>query len=228
MFGPRRLAFLLSLIGLLVLSDAALARRGRSRRKPKPTTVLVSSLTEGAEIQIDGVPVATVPMHDPLTLPPGEHTVRVSRPGYADYLDSFRLKVGEAAVLNIDLLAVAGVLVVRADPPGAEVVVDGKIVGTAPFRGDMEPGPRAVILRAPGRTAWRRLMRVEAGQSYNIDVVLLPEAPPPDPSWYENPWVWGGVAAAAVVVAAVVIGVSASGEEALPAPDYQLTIEPVR
>lgn len=190
-------------------------------------TLLVYSLTEGATIHVDGRVAGETPMHMPLALAPGEHTLRVSKPGHADYIDTFAVKSGQETLLQIDLIAVAGALSVVARPRGAEVIVDGKLLGEAPWSGDVQPGRRRVVIRAPGHTPWRRTVRIELGQRYPIDVVLLPAEAAETTPWYEEPWVWVG--AGAVVTAAVVTGVLlAADDEPVAEPDLVLTIEPVR
>lgn len=190
-------------------------------------TLLVYSLTEGATIHVDGRVAGETPMNLPLALAPGEHTLRVSKPGHADYIDTFRVESGQETLLQIDLIAVAGALSVVARPPGAEVIVDGKLLGEAPWSGDVEPGRRRVVIRAPGHEPWRRTLRVELGRAYPIDVVLLPAAAPVESPWYEEPWVWVG--AGALATAAIVTGIVLSADdEPVAEPDLVLTIEPVR
>ncbi len=190
-------------------------------------TLQVYSLTEGATIHVDGQLAGETPMHMPLALPAGEHTLRVSKPGHADYIDTFTVKPGEETLLQIDLIAVAGALSVIARPPGAEVIVDGKLLGEAPWSGDVEPGRRRIVIRAPGHEPWRRTLRIELGQAYPVDVVLLPAVEVEPTPWYREPWVWIG--AGAVATAAVVTGIVLSADdEPVSEPDLVLTIEPIR
>lgn len=192
-------------------------------------TLRVRSLTEGATIHVDGRPAGETPMRLPLALPPGPHTLRVSKPGHADYIDTFEVRAGRETVLEIDLIAVAGALDVHARPRGAQVIVDGKLLGEAPWRGDVEAGRRRVVIRAPGHQPWRRTLRVELGEVYPIDVVLVPaEASEDEPTaWYAEPWLWVG--AGAVVATAVVVAVVLGAEDEPAAdPDLVLSIEPVR
>lgn len=213
--APRRLMPLLALLSALLLGAG------------RDGTLLVHSLTEGATIHVDGREAGQTPMHHPLALSPGEHTLRVSKPGHADYIDTFRIEGGGETVLQIDLIAVSAALTVLARPRGAEVIVDGKLLGEAPWSGDVEPGRRRVVIRAPGHTPWRRTLRVELGEQYPIDVVLLPAEEPVAGPWYHEPWVWIG--AGAVVTTAVVAGVLLSADdEPVADPDLVLTIEPIR
>jgi len=210
---------------VLALSSVADARPRRARSGP----VIVQSTTVGAEVHIDGQQIATTPMKLPLALRAGKHTIKVSRRGYADYVDTFRVRAGRDTTLEIDLLAVSGVLRVAARPP-ADVVVDGRRVGQTPYAGELEPGGRVVEVRAPGHAVHRETLTVVAGEIYPLEVQLvgLPEvAPPPPTPWYGHWWVWAG--AAAVVAGGVTAALVAGGDGGPPAePEHILTIEPAR
>jgi hypothetical protein len=170
----------------------------------------------------------------PVVLRAGRHTVKVTRPGYADYLDTFRLGNGQDLVLEVDLLATAGVLRVAADAPGAVVLVDGRPVGEAPFEGEVEPGPRTVEVRAPGRAPFRRTVTLVAGEVAAVQATLV-ELPPqvapaeaaPD-AWYERWYVWAGAAAVLAGGVAVAVVATRGADDQAKDPDHVLHIEPVR
>ncbi len=214
----------LPLVALLFLTGAG---------RPPPTgTVLVRSGTTGARILIDEHEAGTVPMTLPVVLRAGEHSVKVSRPGHADYLDTFRLKAGQDLVLEIDLLPTAGVIRVEADAPGAVVLVDGRPIGEAPFEGEVEPGEREVEVRASGHATFRQTVALEAGEASTVNAKMLPLPDGPAagaaPAWYERWYVWAGAAAvlAGGVAVAVVATRGADGET--KDPEHILRIEPVR
>ena len=166
----------------------------------------------------------------PLALRSGQHTVKVSRPGFADYLDTFEMQPGQDLVLEIDLLATTGVLRIEALVPGAEIFVDGEPLGAAPFEGDLEPGARVIQVRAAGHAPHRETLQVEAGEIYADEVTLTPlpaQASDPDDersAWYGHWWVWAG--ASAVVAGGVVAALVLAGGEDTPAgPDHTVPLE---
>lgn len=212
----------LALAALVFASALMGARRGDG-------TLMIRSLTAGAEVRVDGRSIATLPMRLPLALPPGEHTLKVTKPGHAPYIDTFVIKRGRDTVLDVDLIAVSAVLAVRADPAGTQVIVDGRVMGAAPWTGDVKPGNRRVELRAEGHATWSRIVRAELGQVHPIDVSLIPSAADPaggDP-WYAEPWVWAG-AGAAVAVAVIAAAVVVAQPEPRADPDITLTIEVIQ
>jgi hypothetical protein len=106
-----------------------------------------------------------------------------------------------------------GRLVVRADVPGAEVALDGVVVGTiegdAPLRRDLvPPGPHEVVVSAPGHTPYRRAIDIEPGTTFALEAQLeqLPAAGL-DVPW--PTWVFGGIAIGALA-AGIVVGVSST------------------
>ena len=85
-------------------------------------------------MSIDGEHVGTIPLAGPLTtLSPGEHTIKVEKPGFAPYIDVFKIDRKKPTRVDVELVAVAGVLKLKANVEAARVYVDGKFVGEAPI-----------------------------------------------------------------------------------------------
>jgi hypothetical protein len=186
----------------------------------------VSSTTTGAEVSIDGESVGTIPLAGPITtLTPGEHTIKVEKPGFAPYIDVFKIDRKKPARVDVELVPVAGVLKLKSSVEGARVYVDGKFVGEAPITTEMQVGPRAVQVSKGGYKDFFQNVSSVAGQEVNLDVLLeeLPVGvnpykppPPPPPKWYEKWWVWTvGAVGVGVVVTAVVV------------PAYYATRDPI-
>jgi hypothetical protein len=75
-------------------------------------------------------------------------------------------------------------LTIEVDLAAAEVLVDGKGVGTAPLTDEVfvEPGVHVVEARLAGRDAARQQATVAAGASASVKLVLpVPRTPPPAP-----------------------------------------------
>jgi len=186
----------------------------------------VSSSTAGADVSIDGEHVGTIPLAGPITtLTPGEHTIKVEKPGFAPYIDVFKVDRKKPTRVEVELVAVAGVLKLKSNVEGSRVYVDGKFVGEAPITTEMAVGPRAVQVSKGGYKDFFQNVSAVAGQEVNLDVLLeeLPVGvnpykppPPPPPKWYEKWWVWTiGAVGVGVVVTAVVV------------PAYYATRDPI-
>ena len=81
----------------------------------------------GAEIFIDGQPVSgAVPLM--IDLPSGRHLVEVKKPGFKIYTETVEVKAGETrpvwVMMSQDVRA--GSLLVAADAPNADVMIDGQ------------------------------------------------------------------------------------------------------
>jgi hypothetical protein len=198
----------------LLAAVPASAQRGQPAGKAG--ALEVSSATAGAEVSIDGERVGTIPLAAPITtLTPGEHTIKVERPGYAPYIDVFKIDRKKPTRVEVELVAVAGVLKLKTNLEAARVYVDGKFVGEAPITAEIAVGARAVQVSKGGYKDFFQNISAVAGQEVNLDVLLeeLPVGvnpykppPPPPPKWYEKWWVWtaGAVGVGAVVTAIVV------------------------
>ncbi|HEX6839364.1 MAG TPA: PEGA domain-containing protein [Polyangia bacterium] len=196
---------------------------------PKPAgagTFSLSSSTTGADVEIDGERVGTIPLPGPITtLTPGEHTIKVEKPGFAPYIDVFRIDRKKPTQVQVDLEPVAGVLKLQSNVEGARVYVDGKFVGEAPITTEVGVGPRAIQVSKGGYKDFFQNVSAVAGQEVNLDVQLeeLPVGvnpykppPPPPPKWFEKWWVWTiGAVGVGVVVTAVVV------------PAYYATRDPI-
>ena len=111
-----------------------------------------------------------------------------------------------------------GRLVVRASVAGAEVSLDGVVIGSVvdgePVRRDLlAPGPHEVVVTAHGHARYRRPIDIESGTTFALEaeLIVLPH------HGFDVPvltWVIGGVAFAALA-AGIGLGVSSSAH----APD---------
>ncbi|MGO9608680.1 MAG: PEGA domain-containing protein [Verrucomicrobiia bacterium] len=62
-------------------------------------------------------------------------------------------------------------------PPGAEITLDGKYVGSTPSEIPISTGTHVVIFSMPGFAEWRRDLTVEAGSVVNVTATLQKAQP---------------------------------------------------
>jgi hypothetical protein len=209
MSGPR-LAFAVAL-----LCAAPAVANSPVRATGKPGTLIVESVTEGAEVFVDGAKVGVVPLPGPVPLPLGEHTIKVVKPGFAPLIDVFTITKKRPAKVEVELVPISGVLRVTANIEKAKVYVDGKFVGEAPLTAEVPVGAAAVQVSRGGYKDFFQNVASVAGQEVALDVKLeeLPmglnpykPAPPPPRKTYEKWWVWTlAVAGVGAVVTVVVV-----------------------
>lgn len=62
-------------------------------------------------------------------------------------------------------------------PPGADITVDGKYVGSTPSEIPLSTGTHAVVISTPGFAEWKRDLTVAAGAVLNVTAVLQKSQP---------------------------------------------------
>jgi PEGA domain len=62
-------------------------------------------------------------------------------------------------------------------PPGAEITLDGKYVGSTPSKIDLATGTHVVVFSMPGFGQWKRELTVLSGSELNVSAILQKETP---------------------------------------------------
>jgi hypothetical protein len=200
-----------------------------------PGTLVINSVTPGAEVYVDGEKVGDTPLPGPLPLAAGEHTIKVQKTGYAPLIDVFKITRKAQTKLDVELQPVSGALHVTSNVEKARVFVDGKFVCEAPCTTEIETGARAIQVSKGGYKDFFQNVSSVAGQETQLEVKLeeLPMGinpykppPPPPPKWYEKWWVWTAVVGGAAAVAvAIAVPVTQSQRDLVKefGPDYRFT-----
>jgi len=159
--GPRLL--LPVLIGLLLLLGGGAAAGLWLWSKPRP--VDISSDPPGARVSLDGVPVGITPL-DRLPLGREAKTFTFTLKGYLPH--TAPVPTGRDH-LRVELEREPFEINVVTDPPGAEVVVNGKVEGVTPLR----------PLKLPWKNTPKVVLRLKGYQEYS--------AVPDRDTWSEDP-----------------------------------------
>ncbi len=140
---------------------------------PSRTELLVKVVGPAdAQVQVDGQPIRA---DTPIEVDPGEHTVVVGRPGFAEVTLLVRAKPDKTTEVSAVLEATSGILAVTSDVPGSRVFVDGKLVGDAPVSGfAVAPGVREVKILRDGFEEHVSRIVVRAGRDYSVTGNLRP------------------------------------------------------
>lgn len=194
------------------------AASGDAGAKRRTGQLDVKVSVEGAEIAVDGVVVATSPLQKPLTLRTGTHSVKVTKPGHAEFLDVVKISQGEVTTVDVDLIPFAAILKVTSNPPGADVLVDGEPAGVTPLSAELSPGNHTVRVVLDGYAPTERAVKAVAGEAVPLSVTLarLPHGDAGGRGGRRRPvyrewWFW--TAASAVVVGVTAIAISASMDD---------------
>lgn len=204
---------------LLAVTWVALPAVAVAQKRGKQTGRLeIEVSVAGADVAIDGVTVARSPLAKPLTLAVGTHALKVTKPGHAEFLDVVKVKKDQTTSVVVDLLPFAAAVSIDTTPSGADVTVDGKLVGVTPATLELDAGERVIHLTLEGYRTTDRTMKLTAGESYHLLVPLDALPRPPGVTrragrpLYARWWFWAATSAVVVGTTAIVIGASAGGD----------------
>jgi len=162
-------------------SQPAPNAKGRNGRKSKSVPALVitgglsiDSTPQGAQVQVDGVTDPGYVTPFALTnMQPGQHSIRVSKPGYSTDTRTVNVTSANRASTVIHLTQLTATLVVKSDPAGASIYVDGRDVGTrTPAQVSVDKGQHVVLVRMPGYIDETMNAQFVLGQTFSFSPTL--------------------------------------------------------
>ena len=137
------------------------------------SSLRVECATQGAQVFIDGESKGNAPWSG--SLAPGNHRVEARLDGYRSQQQSVTLGEKENRTLTFPALSkVSGRLNVNYLPQGAEVLIDGKKVGTTPdvFR-DIAVGSRHVEIRKEGYQQITQTVNIKENEQTSLTGSLI-------------------------------------------------------
>ena len=149
-------------------------KSSKKKAAAAPAVVLgqisVESNPEGAQVQVDGKsdPSWVTPF-SLSNVQPGQHSITVSKAGYVTDTRSVNVTGGNLATATIHLTQMLATLIVKSDPAGASIFVDGHDVGTkSPAQVSMKQGQHVVLVRLTGYLDETMSSQFAVGQTYNF------------------------------------------------------------
>ena len=121
-------------------------------------TLLVMTHEDGVKVSVNGIPQKALTRGGQLRIPnldPKDYVIAVAKPGFQDVASQKAVvRKGEQTAVTFNLKPVPRVasLSIRGGPPGAQVFIDDKPVGTVQADGtlslpNINPGDHAIVLR---------------------------------------------------------------------------------
>lgn len=177
--GGRRADAVQALSELEPLLDAM-----KAKGMPAPTAappvkpaarVMVTSPTTGAVVSLDGASTSEAPFIGEVK--PGKHTVVVSAKGHDDEKREIQVLDGGLVAVDLTLKEKPALLEIRA-PSGAEITIDGRVVGVAPLAAPVPSthGRHFVAVMKNGSLAWTKEVDLVRGESQKLDPQLATSA----------------------------------------------------
>jgi tetratricopeptide (TPR) repeat protein len=159
--------------------EEVLARVGAMRLRPSRASF--ASRPTGARILIDGVERGRAPLA--LELRSGAtYRVMAADGARRSRVQEVSPEYGDPIALTLDLLSEPGLLTVETNVPGAEVRLDGALVGRTPLSAPVPAGEHRLDIQLAGYRAVARQVSVPPQGSEQVRAALAPVdggAPPP-------------------------------------------------
>jgi hypothetical protein len=144
-------------------------------------TLKVQSTVPNAEVFVDGSSLGRAPV-DRNDLDPGKHYVVVHKDGYTDFKREVILIENQSVALVADLSATGGMRILST-PEGADVKIDGELVGKTPVsREGIGAGDHIIEFRLKGYFDHKETIKLEGGREkvFSVDLKLIPSGPTPE------------------------------------------------
>jgi len=128
-----------------------------------------------AEVYVDGVYRADVPPATTLSLERGEHVVELRNPKCEPYKETILVTAGELSTRSVHLVKLVGTIVLTTTE-GAEIYVDGNLIGVAPLRKPLEldAGKHLMTVKKAGHHVWNNEIDVVAQKELPLKIMLSP------------------------------------------------------
>jgi len=138
---------------------------------------LVVKTSAPASIDVDGIQVGQTPLTTPIRVASGAHIVGAQAPGYLATRREITLPGEATQTIEIQLQAAAARLAqlwISSSPQGAEILVNGKSVGTTPLSASIsvDPGELQVEARRAGYLRAARILSLGDGARGDVAFAL--------------------------------------------------------
>ncbi len=177
----RSIRFIIVLFALLTLATGAGCARGKKAAEVPRSgkgEIVVTSRPEGAVVIFNGNPRGETYKLRPVEIKGvdyGRHSIRAEFPGYVGQVLEVDVRAKKTAIEMRLTRDGAGRLVIRSEPPGAEVFIGSRYYGKANPAievTNLTPGEYSMWLRLPGHAMERRNVIVERRRERRYMVVL--------------------------------------------------------
>ncbi len=130
----------------------------------------------GARVMIDNVDLGSTPLAQ-LEIEPGDYEMVVTLDRYLPYRQSISIAGrSQEQTFSAELAPAWADVSFNTEPPGADVIVGGELMGVTPIRAEVLQGAHEVTLKLAGHKAWQDDLRVEAGEERTVPLVTLERA----------------------------------------------------
>jgi hypothetical protein len=139
--------------------------------KPSEGSLEIVSEPPGAKIFIDGNEIGESPFL--AAIRPGQYAIRVLMEGYLPFEEKVDVQGKERKKISAVLSKPVGELIVRTQPPGAAISIDGRPAGITPYEGrGLPPGTYKIRIEKEGYGTWEGVLAVIPGRKVDVPIEL--------------------------------------------------------
>jgi serine/threonine protein kinase len=145
-----------------------------NRIKVEFATLLVNSEPSRANVYINKKNKGITPL-SLSNLESGKFDLKITKTGYKDYSENFRLDSGERKQLNATLQQYTGNLMINTEPDGVTLSIDGEIVkikGSSEQIEDIPVGNKKIIISKSGYSDYNEDIVISYGKTTTINATL--------------------------------------------------------
>lgn len=137
-------------------------------------TVTLSSNPAEARVLMDNEPVGTTPLTLE-TVPAGRHALRIEKDGFATSFRVFQVEVGQKLELTANLSKEPGGLRVKTKIPGADVYLEGSLLGKSPLllEKTIQPGQYSLRITQEGFADHIQPVIIEPSRTTKVSADLV-------------------------------------------------------
>jgi serine/threonine protein kinase len=156
----------------------------KKKAKPRPAApaivpgqLSISSTPAGAQIQFDGKNNSVwVTPFNLAGLNPGQHTLTISKPGYAPQTRNIDVGSGSKSLISVQLAQLTATVSVTSDPSGVAVWMDGKDTGrVTPVQLSVDkPGNHSFVFKKQNYLDETATANLQIGQTFRLAPSLRP------------------------------------------------------
>lgn len=137
---------------------------------------VAAEIDDPGQIWIDGVERGSLNTQIS-EIPAGEHQLQIVSERYKPFATTINITgLDRHQTLNVELEPAWADVSFATTPAGAELVVDGQVVGETPLTAEILAGERSVSLQLSGHKTWQDVLEVDAGEKIEMPAVALEEA----------------------------------------------------
>lgn len=130
----------------------------------------------GAMVSLDDVTLGRAPLSE-VEIDPGQYVLTISAERYQSNSQTITIPGRQVkSEFDVSLLPAWAEISFASTPPGAEIMVDGQVVGLTPYTAEVLEGEHELIMKLAAHKAWQDKIAVVAGQDMQIPSVMLERA----------------------------------------------------